>query len=845
MGELLVLTAELMTAVILGAGGESNMFKFALLLEKASQCALNMIRAMKQMPDDLEVQASGCRLLSALCNASGGISVFMIEQGAIDVIASAMMKLQDDARVVEPGAWAMWELSAELKSSEDDIPLEVSTVRHVLGVLGNLATRHDQREIHRGINGFAANVCGTDGLEAVDFPIADLASGFFTDPFAGGGDVLTLLCAEYPESAVNVVGHLDLSRVVGILNEAEPDVHELLIPVLVAAAECSAEARNLMVSSGLLSAAVAALGSAKSNELRMSFADLISTLCSGSSDGDDCGSLPPMPKGFCRTVRACLENCGLSYEKHCIKIMQMAVSAIVNSASTDDADLLLPWMVDKMDTSSPDVTISACNVVWAIGAKRQITAEPRLRDLLARTLALMVKYSGKNGREFNIKVLNAAAGALSGIAACIRHSPIPVDSQQIDSFMGVVYNARPLGEEASSFMVCILVAIWHLCFVHEGVLLQAGVIILVMDIMGAYRLDADVQEKSCLVLAQLASSENIQITLSIVETDGVQMLLEALGSFPSSRGIQSEAAKALAHLSTDDETRFLVSAMGGINLLVEAITSLSDDLVLLERTYSALLNLTSDVPEQFLDFTAIIRAIVTTMGMYPLSTSLRESGLGILQNVCMKGAEAKDTIAAEGGIPTVTNAMKNFITTPTVLERSFSTLWSLAVLPANQGRIAEANGIDMVIAGMYASIEYERVQQQGCGCMFTLALDADNRMAFRDAGGAGAVALSSKAHFGSIGVQLEVCKCLAGLSTPGEGQYQIQNVSQDEVDAVIFAMNRFASVEGVQVHGSTALLNFLYAANRDTMKEVVDRAGSQFQCLELTQGFNRRLIEFE
>ncbi|KAL7575979.1 hypothetical protein ACA910_000768 [Epithemia clementina (nom. ined.)] len=845
-GELLVYTAELMTVVILGAGGESNMFKFALLLEKASQCASNMIRAMKQMPNDLEMQAAGCRLLSALCNASGNIQGDMIEQGAMDVIASAMTKLQENGTVVEPGTWALWKLSAELTGSTENIPLEVSSIRNVLKVLGALATKRHQRAIQRAINGFAANVCGMDGLDVDDFPMADLVLGFFHDPLAGGGDVLALLCCRYPDSSPVVLQTLGLEKIVEILNDANSNVQEPLIPILLSAAENSAEARNLLVSSGVLGASVPALGSSQKKEVGMSIVDLISALSSTRLEA------PTVPKGLCRTVRSCLEN-GFSDETSSIKLMQMVVGIVVQSAPSDDLDLLLPWISDKLDNGTMNVAICACNLLWAIAAKRIITNSSRLRELLGNILAFMIRYNGDNGHELVMEVQNAAAGALSGIAACIRNSPIPVEPQQIDCFMGVVYKARPLGEEASGFMAAILVAIWNLCFVHERVLLQAGVIILVIDIMGAYRMDGTVQEKGCLVLAQLASSENIQITLSIVETDGVQMLLEALASFPLSKGVQSEASRALAHLSTDDETRMLVSAMGGINLLVASITSFSDDLVLLERSYSALLNLTSDVHEQFLDFPAIVRAIVTTMAMYPNSTSLRENGLGILQNVCMKGARAKETIAAEGGITTVTNAMENFITTPTVLERSFSTLWSLAVLPANQSRIAEANGINMVVAGMFASIEYERVQQQGCGCMFTLALDPKNRRAFRDVGGVDAVTLSSKAHFGSIGVQLEVCRCLSGLSTPGEGPDQIQSISQDEVNAVVFAMQRFTNVEGVQLYGSTALLNFLYAKNaaslvseyRDLMKEAVERASSCCypQCSEVARSFHQRLNE--
>ena len=82
----------------------------------------------------------------------------------------------------------------------------------------------------------------------------------------------------------------------------------------------------------------------------------------------------------------------------------------------------------------------------------------------------------------------------------------------------------------------------------------------------------------------------------------------------------------------------------------------------------------------------------------------------------MRCFESKQTIAEVGGIIAVADCIREFMGSPTVLERAFTTLWSLAVLDQNQALIAEADGINLVVNGMMTAITYEGVQKQGCGC---------------------------------------------------------------------------------------------------------------------------------
>jgi hypothetical protein len=131
--------------------------------------------------------------------------------------------------------------------------------------------------------------------------------------------------------------------------------------------------------------------------------------------------------------------------------------------------------------------------------------------------------------------------------------------------------------------------------------------------------------------------------------------------------------------------------------------------------------LIAHVSEDFLDFKLVARTIVRISQLHPKSAKLHGNGVGVLQNIC-NGA-----------------------------------LWSLAVLPANQSRIAQANGINMALSGLFATAtqanaDFRRAQQQGCGCLSTLAIDPSNRISIREAGGVDALVLSARAHFDNMQV---------------------------------------------------------------------------------------------
>jgi hypothetical protein len=828
------------------------------LAEAAKDCIAPLVRKMKESASRkvVPVQEAGCRLLSTLCcctttpESRVSVQAALMESAAPLAIVDAMAVLleagrsvakssrddvvandndndNDDAMpensnigILEGASWTLWELSTSLPEA-----IDATIAKRVISLMSKTyESSPSSIEILHALCGFCANVvCRVKNLEAAAFDVAMLVCGLGVDSAAVAKTAsrsLSLIITKHASTAKILLDCLEWSEIVSALNDETSCSREYWLPILLAMAVQSSAARTSFQSSGVLLAAAALLKSFKDKvklgivlELLLALLvdqepnqqvqfphDMVPTLISMLSTN----TTPVAASSHGNVSDSAFR------EKTCRTLTGVFLTGVATPSSTSRtaAATLMDIINSKAaaEVVSADLRMEACKSLWALVVKQPI-ADPlhptTLRTMMETLVALMTRYD----EPFALPIQEAATGALAGLAACIRQTPIPVEVAELDLMIADVYKAMALHNAGARVVGNILGAILNLCHVHEASLIQCGVIVVTVDSMVAYDGVADIQEKGCMILAQLASSENVQVNLSIVETDGIQILVGALVVFAEEPRIQAEACRAFSHLSTDDESRMLIVAQGGMRLIIEAVRRHPNHMGLLENAFTALLNLTSDVHEAELSDSGIINAIVDAMRNFPNSRSLRENGLGILQNVSMKGAPSKEAIAAVGGIQTVITAIDEFMGTPTVLERAFSTLWSLAVLPDNQVRIAQANGLTMVITAMFSSMDYERVQQQGCGCLCTLATHPDNRPAIRDADGASVIVFGMRAHFSSPDYQTAACRALSSISAPEHGESIA--ISQDEVNAVISAMRRFQGVEELQFAACCALLNFV------------------------------------
>jgi hypothetical protein len=499
-------------------------------------------------------------------------------------------------------------------------------------------------------------------------------------------------------------------------------------------------------------------------------------------------------------------------EVACGVIDNLLVVSTPGSPSIDFSGLV-EYMTDMINTRSLPIDLkrSACCVLWAL-CTRQTKQHPNdLGTMFRSVLGVMMLYKGDE-LPYNSQLQSAAAGALAAITLCIRDQSTHISVDEVEAVIAVTYMVMEFDSDKILVLEQFLDILLNLSFVAESLVIQCGGIVVVIDAMVEHEAAEPVQERGCAILALLSSTENLQVNICIAETDGIDMIVSALAIFSGNERIQVDACKALSHLSVDHESRMLIASQGGMILIVNSMNSNSDNLVLLEGACSALLNLSSDAEEQILADSNVVEAVIKTMRHYPDAMGLQENALGVLQNLSMRNVASKQTIAEAGGINAVIAAIKEFMGSPTVLERAFSTMWSLAVLESNQIEIANAGGIELVVNGMMANINYVKVQKQACGCLCTLSSNSRNKTLIREAGGVDAIIFAMWAHFDSEVLQIEACRALSSLAVNVQTN-EVMIATDGEINAIISAMRLFPESSKLQEHACVAMRNFMLSAD--------------------------------
>jgi hypothetical protein len=207
----------------------------------------------------------------------------------------------------------------------------------------------------------------------------------------------------------------------------------------------------------------------------------------------------------------------------------------------------------------------------------------------------------------------------------------------------------------------------------------------------------------------------------------------------------------------------------------------------------------------------------------------------------MRSLAAKREIAKLGGIDIILYAINMFMGSPEVLERAFTTMWSLALLDSNQEAIATAGGVDLVLNGMMAQLNSPGVQKQACGCLCTLSSNSQNNSLIRDADGVDVIVYAMWTHYDSVAVLSEACRALSSIAVDLHTNEAI--IAQDgEINAIITAMRRFPNSAKLQQNACLALQNLLLSPESvdpvkyltDDIRVVVNTAAARFplQCTD-------------
>mmetsp|Transcript_62880 Transcript_62880/g.94923 ORF Transcript_62880/g.94923 Transcript_62880/m.94923 type:complete len:1297 (-) Transcript_62880:36-3926(-) len=802
----------------------------------AVDCLPTAMRLMQDQQSNSAVQESCAHLLAMISRGNHQAKRQVSEGGCLRSILGSITSNPSELGVARAGMGLLWVLSS------DETSFDFSLLPQIKAATENAFAIHPgDEDLNVAICGAVGNISsvakGRGDSMPVDVVLRIMSSA--STPAAGqqAGLALSAICSNFPDVADRLVEGGVCDQLLGGLYDTNVDVQSSSSAALAAIAAKSDIAKNKIFEAGGLSTASACLLTTASIVLAENLMTLICSLVTGGSK-----KIMQLPNELVQSIVHSIRTFP-SLTKTGFTTIRNALLVAVPGFSSIIVDGLAETITGTLDdvAAQDDLVIEACGALWSWTAKLPMPNTNVTTQLLRSILGLCARHKGDGGGPMNSAILTEASGALSSIMHCVRENPVHIPDNDIDLIISVLDLVIEFDVDNVVLMERMLDSVQTLCFLVKEILIQFGVIVVVIDCMVEHEGNEVIQQKGCAILALLASTENLQVNLSIAETDGIDMIVSALAGFTENICIQTDACRALSHLSIDHESRMLISSQGGLILLVNAMTRYKDDVDLLEAACSALLNLSSDAEEQVLASSNVVETVILIMRHQITCARLQEKTLGVLQNISMRSRDAKKSIADVGGISAVTFAIKEFMGSPGVLERAFTTLWSLAVLEDNQILIANEGGISLVVNGMMANITYEKVQKQACGCLCTLSSNSRNKTLIRDLGGVDSIVYAMWAHYNSDALLIEACRGLSSLAVNVQTN-EVMIATDGEISAIMSAMKRFPHSEKLQEHACVALRNFLLSADNaalvrhqaDELERLMNAASSRFpdRCAE-------------
>jgi hypothetical protein len=768
------------------------------LYETASDAMPSIVRQMEEFKDDETLQEAGCRLLCALSNGGESVQENLKEADGILAIVKTMERLPENLMLLTRAGWCLWRLSANPSLFDSGL------VEKSLQALSSAMDSHrDSVDLLVSTCGFSRNSTMVDGVSPTAYPLDVIFRWLTTVGQAShykvqASQALHTLSRKYNDFLHLLNESVGIPRMIASLRDPQSCCRIDICCILTVLARNSEDSRQMLASADVVQTALAELAETNDLNWKACLLRLVSTILVS-----ECALQIDVPIHAIQTAIGGVE--GSTFDPSLSELACICVrNLLLTPNSRVGVEGLVKAMTDTIDTCavSDSLCIEACYVIWALTSKYSDRNPSELSAMMTSLIGLMGKFM----EPLNLEIQSAAAGTLASVLASVVRSPIPLKVQDVEVVISVIYKIIDTKPGASEAIEHLLAVLWNCCLVDENTLVQGGVVVAVIDTMVDNESNLQIQERGCTILALLASAENLEVNFSIAETNGVELLVSALAVFGDNVNVTLQACKCFSYLSIDPELRVMIVAQGGLRLVVVAITSNPDNAELVGFACSTLLNLTFDAEVSAYIGSGIVDAIVQTMTGHLKSALLQETGLGILQNISMRGPDEKARIAEAGGVEAVVSVLREHIRLPSVVERGLATLWSLAVLDENQIRVANADGINLVVNCMMALIEYERVQKQGCGCLCALAGDSTSKVLLRNAGGLDAIVFAMWAHFNKSGVQKEGCRAISNLVHDPRTN-EIMLVSETEVGAILSAMRRFPSVADLQMHACYSLRN--------------------------------------
>jgi len=486
----------------------------------------------------------------------------------------------------------------------------------------------------------------------------------------------------------------------------------------------------------------------------------------------------------------------------------------------------------------------ACGALFALSSLCTDASSTPLNPVFQKMARVLDINKGDEIRPFNGPILIEALGAMENLSILAMHGGsmaglsvgIHIDLHDIDVLIATMYEALQ-----DTFCPDVVDGVFGVLLnlsqeqMYADAVIECGGIVSIIDAMQENEGHEGIERKGCAILSRL-STDNLEVKLCIAETDGIEVIISAMVHNPMKASTQVAACRTLSHLTIDKETRTLITQQGGIVLSLAAMSNHPEDAEVQETACEAICGLSCDVHESVLSESNVLGVVIETMRAHIDCPRVQERALGILQNMAMRSSASKLAVASAGGIKEIVLSIKENMTSPEVLERAFTALWSLAVLDGNQGRIVAADGISIIINGMMVSINTLGVQKQACGCLCTLSSNSKCKRLIKGNSGMDAIVFAMWAHLKDESLLVEACRALSSLAVISKDMDGPDDGNHGVVDAVILCMRRYPDSVKLQEITCLALRNLslsppnlmLIKQRTDEVEKLLYKAAAKF-----------------
>jgi len=296
------------------------------------------------------------------------------------------------------------------------------------------------------------------------------------------------------------------------------------------------------------------------------------------------------------------------------------------------------------------------------------------------------------------------------------NNPVAIHVDDILAVLSSVYKIMEKDNVGNACALADLIQILaDFSWMDESTMMCSGTVDVVVDIMTERCANELIQERGCGILARLSSMENLDVNMNIVETEGVDVIVNAMIAFPENVRLQTECCRAIAHLSAHEECRVMIVANSGLQLIAKASQQFSgDEAFLMVATKavrrllsSSCLNTTNETLQGIVLETEMIHLLLDCMLTHSESSVLQENCADALSKIAQYGPTLRRHIAEASGINILVATIRQHMEIIPVLKTALSALSNILVNGENSMFLQNTadNDVDMVVWAMSANWE--------------------------------------------------------------------------------------------------------------------------------------------